>query len=219
MRLSPLRSVLAILFVTLFVASCRSTSGEAGVRVVRPGSPGQETRVVQGEEAIGERLPHTEADVRFMQQMIPHHVQALVMSDLVPARTSRSELLMLAERIKISQLDEIALMQSWLEHRGESVPSLSAEHMHHEEVMPGMLTDEQMERLASADGIEFDRLFVSAMIHHHEGALTMVAELFASPGAAQEEDIFQIASHVEEDQTIEIARMNRLLNELMALGY
>src|SRR5690554_4255883 len=161
MKISPPWSAIAILFVSLLVTSCRSTAGEAGVRVVRPGVPGQETRVVQGEEAIGERLPHTAADIVFMQRMIPHHVQALVMSDLVPDRTSRPELLMLASRIKISQVDEIALMQRWLEHRGESVPSLSEEHMHHgeqDEVMPGMLTDEQMERLASATGIEFDRL-------------------------------------------------------------
>jgi uncharacterized protein (DUF305 family) len=137
----------------------------------------------------------------------------------VPDRTSRADVRTLAERIEVSQRDEIALMRRWLEERGEAVPSLdrsghpSGHPQHaggHEAHMPGMLTGEEMARLAKATGPEFDRLFLQLMIRHHEGALAMVAALLASPGAAQEAETFRLASDVDADQRAEIRRMRAM---------
>lgn len=160
------------------------------------------------------RRGYVEADVRFMQGMITHHEQALEMTDLVPGRTDHEGIHALAGRIEISQIDEIESMRRWLESRGESVP----EEHGHGHLMPGMLTEEQMERLAGAEGAEFDRLFLEGMIQHHEGALIMVEELFASEGAGQEPQIFVFASHVDADQRAEIARMRNVLSNLSRGG-
>jgi uncharacterized protein (DUF305 family) len=184
-------------------------------RIVQPGSPGTATREILAEDAVRPTVPHTEADVAFMQGMIPHHAQALAMTALVPGRTTRQDITLLARRIELSQVDEIKLMQEWLRARGEPVPEPDVEHTHHmggdePEFMPGMLTAEQMARLAAASGTEFDRLFIQAMIAHHQGALLMVHELFSTPGAAQGDEIHQFASHVEADQSIEIRRMRAM---------
>lgn len=154
------------------------------------------------------------ADVRFIQHMIPHHAQALAMTALVPSRTTRTDIRMIAERITVSQRDEIATMQHWLEARGEAVPPVdtadavraAARHAG----MAGMLTPDQLNQLAATRGQEFDRLFLTYMIQHHRGAVTMVAELL-SVGGAQEPQLFGIASEVESDQLMEIARMERIL--------
>ena len=183
-----------------------------GPRIVRPGAPGEATRVLSTEElATGPALPHTDADIRFMQGMIPHHAQALDMAALVEDRTGNRDLRLLARRIEISQRDEIALMGTWLEARGEEVPGEHAHHMMGDHLMPGMLTPENMRELGAARGPDFDRLFLEFMIKHHEGALTMVRALFSSPGAGQETDIFTFASHVDADQQIEIRRMRQML--------
>jgi len=150
------------------------------------------------------------ADVEFIRGMLHHHEQALEMTSLVADRTTSEQIRLLARRIDISQQDEIAMMQRWLESKGVPVES---EHTHAGS-MPGMLTPEQMQALAAASGEEFDRLFLESMILHHQGALEMVATLFGTPGAAEEADIYQIASHVDSDQRVEIARMSRMLNEL-----
>lgn len=216
--------IAALLIAAAFSASCRSSApaqaggaAEAGPRLVQPGSPGEATRVLAADAAIRPPNPHTAADVHFMQGMIPHHAQALAMTALVPERTTRQDIRLLARRIELSQLDEVKLMQDWLAERGERVPELAVEHTHHmagseHDFMPGMLTHEQMARLTAASGPEFDRLFLEFMIAHHEGAITMVYDLFTSPGAAQGEEIHQFASHVEADQAIEIRRMRALLN-------
>ena len=170
------------------------------------------------------------ADVRFMQGMIAHHAQALTMSALVPARTTRDAMHLLAERITVSQRDEIAIMRTWLQAHGQSAPDPMAAHdmagmagMHHDmagmpatadSTMPGMLTAEQLAALGAANGAAFERLFLESMIRHHEGALTMVKQLFASPGAAQDGDVFRFASDVDVDQRAEIARMRTLLAAL-----
>lgn len=157
-------------------------------------------------------LPHTEADVRFMQGMIPHHAQALEMSALVEERTDNRDIRLLAKRIDISQRDEIGLMGRWLQARGEEVPGEHAHHMMGDHgLMPGMLTPAQMAQLREARGPDFDRLFLEFMISHHEGALFMVRELFSSPGAGQETEISTFASHVDADQHIEIQRMRQML--------
>lgn len=166
--------------------------------------------------ASAQERRYTPADVQFMQGMIGHHAQALDMAALVPSRTTNQSIRLLAQRIEISQKDEIHLMQAWLEHRGQSVPDPGASPMQHGAgdhamLMPGMLTPEQMAQLTAAREGAFNRLFLRFMIQHHEGALTMVKTLFGSPGAAQETDTFRYVSDVDTDQRIEIERMRQLL--------
>ncbi len=162
------------------------------------------------------------ADVAFMRGMIAHHAQAITMAELIPARTNRREIQLLGQRIAVSQKDEIALMRHWLEAHHETVPDTGA-HEHHEgmamagdTLMPGMLTAAQMAKLSAATGGDFDRLFLRGMIQHHGGALQMVARLFAAQGAAQDPEVFRFASDVDADQRAEIARMQRLLDDLQA---
>jgi uncharacterized protein (DUF305 family) len=148
-----------------------------------------------------------DADVHFMRGMIHHHAQALVMTDLVAARTENDDIRRLAHRIEISQRDEIARMRRWLESRIEAVEDHS-----HGDLMPGMLTDEELDQLADATGAVFDRLFMEYMIRHHEGALEMVEDLLSTEGAGKEAELFQFVSHVDADQRAEIARMRAMLN-------
>jgi uncharacterized protein (DUF305 family) len=154
-----------------------------------------------------------------MQHMIGHHAQALEMTKLVPSRTSREDLRLLAERIDVSQRDEIGLMRQWLAQRGEEAPSMDAQHhaaIGHGALMPGMLTAAELEQLANAKGADFDRLFLEDMIRHHEGAVTMVKDLFGTQGAAQESETYRFATDVEADQRAEIARMRALLAKFPA---
>lgn len=168
----------------------------------------------RAEESVGTGTlgpqDYREEDVRFVQGMIPHHAQALTMTGLVRDRTGNEAMHRLAGRIEVSQRDEIAIMERWLERRGLGLP----EGHPHGPLMPGMLTEEELGRLAAATGEEFDRLFLELMIRHHEGALVMVADLFSS-GGGQEVEIFQFASHVDADQRAEIARMRAMLNVLI----
>jgi uncharacterized protein (DUF305 family) len=162
----------------------------------------------------------TAADVHFMTGMIGHHAQALIMSALAPTHGASPQIQTLAARIINAQNDEIALMQAWLADRGQSVPEVEiegttltvhgAEHATH---MPGMLTEEQMRELDAARGPEFDRVFLTYMIQHHRGAVTMVHELFGTDGAAQDEAAFKLASAIQVDQLTEIARMELMLEE------
>jgi uncharacterized protein (DUF305 family) len=122
---------------------------------------------------------------------------------------------LLGQRISLSQSDEVSMMRRWLEVRGQAVPDEHAMHQHGATLMPGMLTQDEMARLADAKGPQFDRLFLEGMIKHHGGALTMVEALFAAAGAAQESDIFAFASDVDADQRMEIARMGAMLEERM----
>jgi uncharacterized protein (DUF305 family) len=187
-------------------------TGEPGPAIIQPGAPGQSSRVIAASKAVDlSQVQHTPADVRFMQGMIGHHAQALEMTALLSSRTNREDMRMLAHRIEISQADEIKMMQRWLEVRGQEPPDPHAHH-HGGALMPGMLTPEEMGRLAAAKGAEFDRLFLELMIKHHEGALVMVNELFSTPGAGQETEIFSFASDVDADQRMEIDRMRGMLN-------
>ena len=196
-------------------AGCRTTGGEPGPPILQPGAPGEGPRVISTAEAVDlSGVRHTAADVRFMQGMIDHHAQALEMVGLLRTRTNREDMRLLARRIELSQEDEIMLMQRWLQTRGQPVPDAHAHHAAGATLMPGMLTPEEMGRLEAAGGKEFDRLFLELMVKHHEGALVMVGELFSSPGAAQESDIFSFATDVDADQRIEIARMGAMLREL-----
>jgi uncharacterized protein (DUF305 family) len=166
------------------------------------------------------RLPYTDADVDFMAGMIPHHAQAVVMAGWAPSHGARADVAVLCERIVVAQRDEIAMMQTWLRDRGQFVPdATSTRHrmkmngVEHDMLMPGMLTDEEMAALDRARGPEFDRLFLVGMIKHHQGAIDMVDVLFKAYGAAQDETVFRFASDVYADQSIEIDRMNKMLEE------
>jgi uncharacterized protein (DUF305 family) len=203
----------AIALVVLGAASCRAAV-DAGPQIVQPGAPGQPTRIISPHQAIDlSQVQHTAADVRFMQAMIGHHAQALEMTALVPARSGREDLRLLAARIEASQADEIGMMQSWLEVRGEQPPVDHAHQTPGAPLVPGMLTAGEMDQLAAANGAVFDELFLTFMIRHHEGALIMVDELFATARAAQDPEIFAFASDVDADQRMEIARMGTLLEE------
>ena len=154
---------------------------------------------------------YTVADVRFMQHMIGHHAQALLMTAMAPTRGASGDVVRVAQKIDISQRDEIALMKSWLQERRQAVPD---EAHPHGMMMPGMLTPGQLAQLGAARGREFDRLFLTFMTRHHEGALQMVRELFRTPGAGQEPDIFRFATDVDADQRDEILQMARLLQSV-----
>ena len=193
-------------------ASCRTTGATKGPEIVQPGAPGQPTRAISAEAARDvSHVQFTAADVRFMQGMIGHHQQAIDMTALVPTHTDSADMRKLAQRIEVSQADEITMMQRWLALRRQEVPGVHALHAHGAVLMPGMLTQEEMDRLAAARGVEFDRLFLEGMIKHHGGALTMVRDLFAMPGAGQESEIFAFASDVDADQRMEIDRMRAAL--------
>ena len=153
--------------------------------------------------------------MKFMQGMIGHHQQAVEMVALIPTHSIREDMRLLGHRIDLSQADEIKMMTRWLEVRGQEIPGEHAMHMHGATLMPGMLTPEEMERLAAAKGSEFDRLFLEGMMKHHGGAITMVNELFATPGAGQEVEIFSFASDVDADQRMEIDRMGAMLNAIL----
>ena len=166
------------------------------------------------------RPPYNAADVQFMSGMIDHHAQAILMAGWAPTHGASASVRALCERIVVGQRDEIALMQRWLRERGLPVPEGVAGHGHdmatmdHATLMPGMLTSAQLAQLDAAQGAEFDRLFLKFMIQHHQGAITMVNQLFSANGATLDDLIFKYASDVNVDQTTEINRMGRMLAAL-----
>ncbi|MFQ5702951.1 MAG: DUF305 domain-containing protein [Gemmatimonadales bacterium] len=168
----------------------------------------------------------TEADVHFMTGMISHHGQALVMAGLAPSHGASPQLLTLTSRIINAQTDEIATMQGWLRDRGKPVPEVEVDGTtllidgspDNVMQMAGMLSPEQMRDLDQARGTEFDRLFLSYMIQHHSGAITMVDELFSTDGAAQGMLAFKLASDIQVDQATEIERMKLMLEALPDTG-
>src|SRR5437773_834471 len=162
---------------------------------------------------------YTPADVHFVAGMIGHHAQAIQMAKWAPSHGASPAVRVLCERIVVAQTDEIAFAQRWLREHGEYVPPADPrghimQGMDQPMLMPGMLTPEQMAQLDAARGPEFDRLFLTFMIQHHQGAITMVQQLLAVPGAAQDGPIFRFASDVNVDQTTEINRMTLMLNDL-----
>ena len=184
----------------------------AQVPIIQPGAPGEPSRRISAEEASDlASLEFTAADVMFMQGMISHHTQALEMTVLVETRSNREVMELLAQRIELSQEDEIAMMQGWLRDRDLVVPDLETHHAPGYELMPGMLTDEELEQLEQAEGFEFDSLFLELMIKHHAGAVTMVENLLDQTGSAQDSVLFAFTSDVTSDQSSEIDRMNDML--------
>ncbi len=185
--------------------------------VVKPGAPGKPSTVLPAGEAPNLPVPKASAaDITFMQGMIVHHAQAVEMVALLKTRTNSKDMQQLGHRIDVSQTDEIRMMRRWLEAHGAAAPDpMSHDHMAMGMgMMPGMLTPEQMTTLAGAKGAAFDRLFLKGMIQHHGGALVMVKDLFDAPGAAQDADIFDFASHVDADQRMEIVRMSQMLRAM-----
>jgi len=163
--------------------------------------------------------PYTPADVHFVAGMIGHHAQAIQMAGWAPSHEAGAAVRRLCERIVVAQNDEIAFAQRWLREHHEFVPPADPRGhimpgMDHPMLMPGMLTPEQMTQLDAARGPEFDRLFLTFMIQHHQGALTMVQQLLSAPGAAQDGPIFRFAADVNADQTTEINRMTLMLDDL-----
>ncbi len=198
-------------------ACSSSTSGP--VAASPQSDPGGDPAAAARARADSARYPYIEADVRFMSTMIGHHSQALVMAAWAPDNGANSSVRTLAERIINGQQDEIVTMQHWLRDRGKPVPEpartgMKAHGTHHPMSMPGMLTEDQLQQLRHAKGGEFDRLFLTFMIQHHRGAVSMVRELFGTPGAARDETVFKFANDVSVDQSTEVARMERMLAAL-----
>lgn len=214
-----------VLFTLAALASC---GGPASVPEAAPRPSGRSNADIEAAYRArldSARTRFTPADVRFMTGMISHHGQALVMAALAPSHRASESVRVLCARIINAQKDEIATMQGWLRDRGQPVPEVQvhglmlmidgAEHAMH---MPGMLSDQQLQELDRARGTEFDRLFLTYMIQHHQGAITMVHELFATDGAGQDELAFKVANDIQVDQATEIARMELMLSALSEKG-
>jgi uncharacterized protein (DUF305 family) len=214
--------------VLLLLAACSddsadSESGEAQsgsdqpVNIVQGAAPGEPSRRIDPEDLERtEATPHTRADVDFMQGMIHHHAQALVMTSMVRDRSASRDIPILARRIEVSQEMEVETMERWLRERDEDVPTAEDHENDHGgggNLMPGMVGHDKLAELAAADGREFDRMFLEYMIRHHQGALTMVRRLYDRNGG-NEESIGLFARHVESDQGIEINRMGGLLAQV-----
>ena len=212
--------------ILILAAFCVQAGITAGQNLVQPGAPGESSKSISAVEVKPSLRQPSEADVKFMQGMIHHHSQAVEMTALLRTRGRDKNLQELGKRMSISQTDEIQYMRQWLEERGKAVPM--AHDMSHMSgmnmagmmdmnsmpLMPGMLSREQMDALAKATGRNFDRLFLTGMIQHHKGALTMVEELFDTAGAGQDYVLFDFATDVDNTQRAEIEIMQRMLKEI-----
>ena len=202
-----------------FCTSVRSQQTDpAKPVVVQPGAPGKPSRTLPP-STRATLPPRSPADVEFMQGMIMHHAQAVEMTALIASHTENNELRLLGARISSSQSDEIKFMRRWLAARGESL-SMAMPGMpdmdkpgQERSLMPGMLTPEQMEALRKAKGAEFDKLFLTGMMQHHDGALTMVKDLFDTAGAGQDAELFNFATDVDSGQRAEIRIMQTMLEK------
>ncbi len=208
-------STLASFFSLRVSAQQTSTSKPV---VVQPGAPGKPTRTLPS-TTRATLPPASPADVQFMQGMIMHHAQAVEMTALIESHTENKDVRSLGARISHSQADEIKFMKRWLASRGQPVsqamPDMDHKHMSHGSMMlmPGMLSAEQMDALRKASGEAFDRLFLTGMIQHHGGALTMVKDLFNTAGAGQDAELFNFATDVDSGQRAEIRIMERMLEK------
>jgi uncharacterized protein (DUF305 family) len=208
-----------LLTLCILGAACQSAQHPPPSVTLAPGAgvvtAGSASAIAAAEAAARAYAP---ADVEFMQGMIPHHAQAVIMARWAVTHGARADVQILCRRIAIAQTDEIRMMRRWLAERGQSVPdSMSTKHVmkmagvDHEMLMPGMLTDPEMAALERARGSGFDRLFLTGMIRHHQGALDMVHELLSHGDAGHDETVFRFASDVDADQTAEIHKMQLML--------
>lgn len=207
------KGFLVVTLISLFSGLLISTDNMSAVPILQPGAPGEATRELDAETAVNiANSSYTVADVDFMQDMIIHHHQALVMSRLAAQSTNNQAILDLAGRIDVSQKDEISFMQGWLKKREEQVSDPTSEHLEHtHHTMIGMATPEQMTQLAESKSTDFDRLFLTLMIDHHDGAIKMVEELREQPGSTYDPILNEFVSDITNDQAVEIERMNALL--------
>lgn len=215
----------AAVFAMAVLGACSSAQHQSIQSSSKPPNP----VVMKGDSAAianakpdKTRYQATQADINFMSGMIHHHSQAIVMAKMAPTHGANSSIQTLAGRIINAQTDEINIMSMWLRDHNQPVPTPNPKGMtmkmggeEHVMLMPGMLTEEQMAQLDAAKGTDFDKTFLTLMIQHHTGAVSMVKELFNTYGAGLDETVFKLASDVNTDQTTEIARMQRMLFELM----
>lgn len=223
-RVAPFVGFAAAVLILLVPPLAAQSDTENEPVIVQPGAPGQPTRTLPS-TTRAVLPPSSKKDVAFMQGMIMHHAQAVEMTALMEVRTQNKELRLLGARISQSQSDEMAFMRRWLAARGEKGRMDMPEHpktehnmhagmdMSAHELMPGMLSAMQMDELRKAKGTEFDRLFLTGMIQHHKGALTMVDEMFATAGAGQDAELFNFATDVDSGQRAEIKIMQTMLGE------
>lgn len=215
MRFSKLFVIFIALFCLIPFAVQAQHAPPESAPVVQPGAPGEPSKILPASTTMP--APQlSKADVEFMQGMIMHHAQAVEMAALIPSHTQNKALRSLGKRISLSQTDEMKFMRHWLEARGKPVSmDMSGMDMTGKPMpmMPGMLTPQQMDSLRHASGMVFDHQFLTGMIQHHGGALTMVKDLFDSPGAGQDADLFDFATDVDNTQRAEIKLMERLLKE------
>jgi uncharacterized protein (DUF305 family) len=209
------------LVICLFALPVAAQQTETQPVIVQPGAPGQPTKILPS-STRATLPPLSKKDIEFMQGMIMHHAQAVEMVALMDARTDNKPLLLLGARISHSQAEEMRFMQRWLETRGEStsmeMPDMAGMDMsdmdhHNHMLMPGMLSPKQMNALKNAKADVFDKLFLTGMIQHHTGALTMVKEMFESAGAGQDAELFNFATDVDSGQRAEIRIMQNMLGE------
>ena len=202
----------AFVLLVVVMGCARATAPETSA----PAAPAPVTTsaaAIEKARADSIRYPYTGADVHFMTMMIGHHGQAVQAARWALTHDADAAVVRLAERIINAQQDQITIMQQWLLDRQKPVPGLDAgAHTHMQ--MPGMLTEAELAQLNAARGAEFDRLFLTLMIRHHRGAVTMVKELFATTGAARDLLVFKFANDVQVDQTTEVARMEQMLAAL-----
>lgn len=219
------RTLVAIVVFAVVLAGggCTSSAPEEVLPtrtapVVQLGAPGEGNRVLGPDEVedLADGIPEPSAsDVAFVRDMIPHHQQALEMTALAESNGAGRDVRLLAERMGVSQTDEVAQLERWLVDRGPFPPDDHGRHAGDQAaLMPGMLTAVQLAALAAARGTDFDRLFLTSMIAHHEGALAMVDDLLSRPDGGQDLWVGQFARGVDSDQRIEIARMSTVLQGL-----
>ena len=208
-----------ITFMVILIS--QSIVAEDKAPIIQPGAPGESSKNLDAEAASAiADSSYTKADVKFLQGMIVHHQQAILMSSLAPKRTNNQIILDLALRIDVSQEDEINFMESWLKDRGESVPyhhsmddmnhmgGMHDMHMHLD--MVGMATPKQLEDLRNSKSTDFDRLFLQLMIAHHDGALVMVKDLKGFVGSTYDPVLNEFVADLVNDQGVEIERMNTI---------
>lgn len=221
------RRALAVATVlgSLLLGACTAPAESetvAAPRIIQPGAPGEPNREITAEEAAElTALPDPlEEDLQFMVDMYPHHTQALAMTALVADRTASEQIPLFAERMDISQVEELRQIEDWLADQGvQEIPTMAPGMMAmHDMDMPGMLTPEELAELEAADGEDFDRLFLESMTRHHLGAIQMVEDLMAVEGSAADPRLWEFANHVLSDQSIELDRMQGMLAEMDAAG-
>jgi uncharacterized protein (DUF305 family) len=232
-NLTKALSIALALSWTAGSAMARTAQAPQPAPIIQPGAPGEPSREITAEQSLElGRSRYIPADARFMQHMIVHHAQAVDMGALIDTRSNHDGIRLLGRRISLSQTAEISMMQTWLRRRGEST-DMPVDHTGHHSshgaghsmmvepaqpstipVMPGMLSPAQMVELAAAQGTDFDRLFLTGMIAHHQGALDMVNRLLQQPGAGEDPELSEFLGEINADQSTEISRMNTMLADL-----